>query len=99
MQKKKPRRNDDDRESWVINDEGLYRLQRLSGLSVGSFVRRYRSQIDGIIDKVESRGQHYVCYGKIDNNDVAFMQQIVNDFEERKKGGVSWRTKRKHQKR
>lgn len=61
----KARRNDEDRRLWVLNDEGLYRLQLASRLGVRAFIRRNRQVIDEIIDGVESgkHQSHYLVYG------------------------------------
>ena len=58
------RYNDKERELWVMNDEGLYGLYCLSGLSVRDFIRSNRIKIDKAIDRVlrrepQSGLQHY----------------------------------------
>lgn len=57
--------NDDDRRQWVLNDEGLYRLQQYSGRSMRKFVRMNRKLIDEVIVNVRDghRRQHYLVYG------------------------------------
>jgi len=47
---KNQRRNDDERRLWVLNDEGLYNMQRGSRQSVRAFVRENRAMIDEHID-------------------------------------------------
>lgn len=46
--------NDDEREKWVLNDEGLYRWQQRSRLSMRAFIRQNRGEIDTIIDKAQN---------------------------------------------
>lgn len=57
--------NDSERIEWVLNDEGLYRWQRRSRLSMTRFVREYREEIDSVIDAVMggARPAHYLVYG------------------------------------
>ena len=58
--------NDSEREQWIVNDEGLYDLQRRSGKSMRNWIRENREMIDQCIDKV-SGGKapaHYLKYGK-----------------------------------
>lgn len=59
------RRNDEERRLWVLNDEGLYDMQRTSGLSMRAFIRAKRSEIDEVIANVESGAKpgHYLKYG------------------------------------
>lgn len=56
--------DDDDREQWVANDEGLYDLWRSSGLSEEEFVRQNRELIDEVIHNVRDGGRpaHYLKY-------------------------------------
>ena len=58
---------DEERRQWVLNDEGLYDLQRRSGLSVREFIRRgdNRVLIDRVISAVTSGAKpaHYLKYG------------------------------------
>lgn len=60
----KTRHNDEERENWVNNDEGLYLLQRHSRLSMRNFIRQNRELIDGCIDNVCSgtKPAHYLAY-------------------------------------
>ena len=44
--------NDDKREQWVNNDEGLYNWHRSSKLSMRKFLRENRNQIDSAIERV-----------------------------------------------
>jgi hypothetical protein len=44
------RRNDREREMWVLNDEGLYRWHYSTGLSMRAFLRKFRTEIDYHID-------------------------------------------------
>jgi len=44
--------NDDDRELWVNNDEGMYNWHRHSRLSMRQFLRQNRDQIDAAIKEV-----------------------------------------------
>ena len=57
--------NDRDRTDFIDNDEGLYRMQRSSGLSKREFIRQNRGFIDEVIDNVvNGREQaHYLVYG------------------------------------
>ena len=64
-----PRRqtiNDDDREQWISNDEGLYDMQRKSGLSMRRFIRKHRTFIDRQIRKVRDGWEpaHSLKYGR-----------------------------------
>lgn len=55
----KARRNDKERELWVLNDEGLYNSWQRKRISMRKFLRVYRSSIDAYIDKAlntEPRG-------------------------------------------
>lgn len=52
------RRNDKEREIWVLNHEPLYRWWRSERNSMRAFIRLNRSGIDQVIDKelhIESR--------------------------------------------
>lgn len=57
--------NDQNREQWIDNDEGLYDWWRRSGLSKKSFVRKHRKEIDEVIRKVNEgeKPAHYLKYG------------------------------------
>lgn len=44
--------NDQEREMWVMNDEGLYISWKRSRLSKRNFIRENREAIDGFINKV-----------------------------------------------
>lgn len=57
--------NDDKREQWVGNDEGLYDLMRSSNLGMRAWVRANRELIDSVIQQVTSGAQpaHYLKYG------------------------------------
>jgi hypothetical protein len=58
--------NDDDREVWVLNDEGLYNLQRRSRLSMRKWVRANRSLIDEVAEMVKTgkKSAHFMAYEK-----------------------------------
>jgi hypothetical protein len=43
------RLNDDERRLWILNDEGLYLWQRLSGLPMRAFIRKNRVDLDKTI--------------------------------------------------
>lgn len=45
----KRRRNDEEREQWINNDEGLYLWQRRSGQSMRNFIRENREELDRLI--------------------------------------------------
>jgi hypothetical protein len=57
--------NDKEREQWVSNDEGLYNWQRTSGLTMRSFLRKHRNEIDAVILNVRDgrKPAHYLAYG------------------------------------
>lgn len=57
--------NDEEREQWIANDEGLYNDQRRSRLSVREYIRTNRAEIDAVIDNVTSGAKpaHYMEYG------------------------------------
>lgn len=38
--------NNEEREMWVMNDEGLYIWWTSSKMSIGRFIRKYRKEID-----------------------------------------------------
>jgi hypothetical protein len=56
--------NDNDREQWVDNDEGLYNWWRGSRLSKREFIRQNRSEITEVIDNVlnNKKPAHYIAY-------------------------------------
>ena len=57
--------NDNDREDWVNNDEGLYNWWQRSGVGITTFVRRHRQEID-IIIRATTEGtipSHFLAYG------------------------------------
>lgn len=57
--------NDNDREEFVDNDEGLYNLWRCSGRGITRWVRENRQLIDEYMGRI-SNGQesaHYGAYG------------------------------------
>lgn len=57
--------NDDDRDNWVINDEGIYDLWKSSGLSKRAFIRANRQLIDDAAKAVDTgaKRQHHLKYG------------------------------------
>ena len=61
--------NDNDRQTWIDNDEGLYdlyrRWRRRNKGGKRGFVRAHRDLIDRVADNVASgaRRQHYLKYG------------------------------------
>ncbi len=57
--------NDNDREDWVSNDEGLYDLWKASGLRMRRWVRENRKLIDEVAENVttSNKRQHYLKYG------------------------------------
>lgn len=57
--------NDSERELWVNNDEGLYRMWLASHLSMRAFIRRHRAEIDEVMGAVGSgkRQPGYLIYG------------------------------------
>ena len=61
----KPRLNDEDRRLWILNDEGLYNLQRTSGQSMKRWIRENRVFVDEVITNVLTgkKQAHYLVYG------------------------------------
>jgi hypothetical protein len=59
--------NDDDRQQWVDNDEGLYDMYRASGLSMRLFIRKNRRIIDACIKLVRDGKQpsSFLKYGGV----------------------------------
>ena len=59
--------NDTEREEWVRNDEGLYRMYQRSRLSMRHFVKKNRQLIDEIIQNVTSgmKSAHYLEYDEL----------------------------------
>jgi len=57
--------NDIEREQWVNNDEGLYRIWRSSRKGMREFVKENRREIDELISTVTSgkKPAHYLVYG------------------------------------
>jgi hypothetical protein len=57
--------NDRERENWIDNDEGLYRMWSSSRSSKRKFIRANRSVIDAAITNVTTGKQpaHYLVYG------------------------------------
>jgi hypothetical protein len=57
--------SDDDRETWVSNDEGLYDLMRRSRLGKRAWIRANRPMINEVIEAVTvgSKPPHYLKYG------------------------------------
>ena len=56
--------NDQERTEWVLNDEGLYRMQHTSRKNVKQFVRENRQLIEEVIGNVKEnkRPAHYLAY-------------------------------------
>lgn len=56
--------NNDERQQWVENDEGLYNWWKRSRLSMREFLRTHREQIDDVIRNVTggTRQAHYLEY-------------------------------------
>jgi hypothetical protein len=56
--------NNQEREQWIDNDEGLYNWWRGSRLSKREFVRQNRAELDAIIENVTSgkKPAHYLAY-------------------------------------
>ena len=62
----KGRRNDDDRQQFIDNDEGLYDWwRRAPETTMRAFIRANRGAIDKVIDNVVGGSQpaHYLAYG------------------------------------
>ena len=57
--------NDEDREQWIMNDEGLYNWFRSSRLSMRNFIRQNRKELDECIKPVLTgkKPAHYLEYG------------------------------------
>ena len=45
--------NDNERELWVRNDEGLYAMWQASRLAMRKFIRTHRTEIDSYIHRTE----------------------------------------------
>lgn len=62
---RRPTINDDDREEFVNNDEGLYDLWQRSGKGITVWVRKNRPLIDEVIRNVRDnvRPPDYLKYG------------------------------------
>lgn len=58
--------NDEERRVWILNDEGLYLMQRGSGKSMKMFIREHRKEIDEVILNVRDGklAAHYLKYGE-----------------------------------
>jgi hypothetical protein len=52
MRQKKFTINNEDRKDWVRNDEGLYHEWLLSRMSLTTYVREHRHELDAYIRKV-----------------------------------------------
>lgn len=65
MTKRRNTINDDDRQQWVDNDEGLQRMWLASGKGITVWVRENRSMIDEVIKAVRDgeKPAHYLVYG------------------------------------
>ena len=48
----KRRRNDEDREEWVMNVEPMYRAWRSSRQPIRTYIREHREEIDAEIDRI-----------------------------------------------
>lgn len=62
---KRKRRNDDERHTFCINDEGIYRMMMRQMIrSEMEWVRKHRHMIDEVMDNVESgrKPAHYLAY-------------------------------------
>lgn len=61
--------NDNDREEWIKNDEGLHDWYRQSRLSMRAFIRQNRSDIDAaIIPALEgTKSAHHLKYDRFRN--------------------------------
>jgi hypothetical protein len=59
------RMNNQEREMWIDNDEGLYDWWKSSKLSKRQFIKEYRTGIDLVIKDVTTgrRCPHYLKYG------------------------------------
>jgi hypothetical protein len=57
--------NDEERRLWVLNDEGLYLLQRASGKPLKPWIRENRQAIDEVIINVLGgvKRSYYLVYG------------------------------------
>ena len=50
--------NDNERELWVHNDEGLYTMWQASRLAMREFLRMHRTMIDNYIKQTASISMH-----------------------------------------
>jgi hypothetical protein len=57
--------NNNDREQWVNNDEGLYVMYKRSKQNMRSFIKTNKEMIDEIISNVVGgkKKAHYLIYG------------------------------------
>lgn len=57
--------NDEARRQWISSDEGLWNWYRRSGLSMKSFIRKHRADLDAIIKPTRDGAlpQHFLVYG------------------------------------
>lgn len=57
--------NDNERNQWIDNDEGLYNWFTSSNMSRRTFLRTHRKEIDDIIKNITSGAKpaHYLTYG------------------------------------
>ena len=57
--------NDEERRQWIQGDEGLYNMQRSSGLSTKTYIRQNRARIDEVILNIRDgkKQPHYLVYG------------------------------------
>jgi hypothetical protein len=52
-----PTRTDASRQQWITHDEGLFRCYCRSGMDVETFISKFRSRIDGVIDSAIAAGK------------------------------------------
>jgi hypothetical protein len=54
----------EERRLWVLNDEGLYNLQRKSGKSLDKFLKEDKKIIEEVADNVTTskKPAHYIAY-------------------------------------
>lgn len=59
------RLNDDERDQWIDNDEGLYRWWKSSRQSKRAFIRENRAELDRLILAVldGKKPAHHLIYG------------------------------------
>ena len=77
--------NNQEREQWIDNDEGLYRWWKSSKLSKRAFIKANRAKIDTVIRNVTEgmKPPHYLAYAKTQHACNALLRSSHNLEEPR----------------